>query len=109
MVHRSLALRLLSRYPFTMYEMTHGYALLIREPDWFEHRMLKRLDTDVNPHIFTVGCPEVDRMVKFRDHRLRGRLIGRRFHELMAFCLLIVKMSSRFRLIRSLWSFTDLW
>ena len=45
-----------------------GYELRIREPDWWEHRMLKGPDTDVNLHVFTVGCPEVDRMLRFRDH-----------------------------------------
>lgn len=44
-----------------------GYALRIREPDWFEHRMLKRADPDVNLHVFPPGCPEVDRMLTFRN------------------------------------------
>lgn len=48
-----------------------GYALRIREPDWHQHRVLKGPDTDVNLHVFTVGSPEIDRMVAFRDH-LRG-------------------------------------
>ncbi len=45
-----------------------GYVLRIREPDWWEHRMLKGPDAEVNLHAFTVGCPEVARMVRFRDH-----------------------------------------
>ena len=44
-----------------------GYVLRIREPDWFEHRVLKGPDTDVNVHVFTAGCEEVDRMLLFRD------------------------------------------
>jgi len=44
-----------------------GYVLRIREPDWFEHRLLKGADTEVNVHVFTVGCEEVDRMLLFRD------------------------------------------
>ena len=44
-----------------------GYVLRIREPDWFEHRLLKGPDTEVNVHVFTVGCEEVDRMLLFRD------------------------------------------
>ena len=44
-----------------------GYSLRIREPDWFEHRLLKGPDTDVNVHVFTAGCEEVDRMLLFRD------------------------------------------
>jgi GrpB-like predicted nucleotidyltransferase (UPF0157 family) len=48
-----------------------GYGLRIREPGWYEHRMLKGGDDDVNLHVFAAGCPEVERMVRFRD-RLRA-------------------------------------
>jgi GrpB-like predicted nucleotidyltransferase (UPF0157 family) len=44
-----------------------GYVLRIREPDWFEHRLFKGPDTNVNVHTFSDGCDEVDRMVGFRD------------------------------------------
>jgi GrpB-like predicted nucleotidyltransferase (UPF0157 family) len=44
-----------------------GYTLAIREPDWYEHRVFKGPDTDVNVHVFTEGCEEIDRMVTFRD------------------------------------------
>ena len=44
-----------------------GYVLRIREPDWFEHRVFKGPDTDVNLHVFSIGSPEIDRMVGFRD------------------------------------------
>jgi GrpB-like predicted nucleotidyltransferase (UPF0157 family) len=44
-----------------------GYVLRIREPDWFEHRLLKGPDTNVNLHTFSEGCEEVDRMLAFRD------------------------------------------
>jgi GrpB-like predicted nucleotidyltransferase (UPF0157 family) len=44
-----------------------GYALRICEPDWYEHRMLKGSGTDVNLHVFSAGCPEIDRMLVFRD------------------------------------------
>lgn len=44
-----------------------GYWLKIREPNWFEHRMLKGPDTDVNLHVFSSGCAEIDRMLAFRD------------------------------------------
>ncbi len=46
---------------------TAGYVLRIREPEWFEHRVLKGPDTDINLHVFTVGCPEIDQMLLFRD------------------------------------------
>ena len=44
-----------------------GYVLRIREPDWFEHRMLRGSDPPVNLHVFNPGCEEVDRMLRFRD------------------------------------------
>ncbi len=46
---------------------TAGYILRIREPDWFEHRVFKGPDTNVNLHTFTEGCSEIDRMTEFRD------------------------------------------
>jgi GrpB-like predicted nucleotidyltransferase (UPF0157 family) len=48
-----------------------GYVLRAREPDWFEHRLFKGPDTDINLHVFTVGAAEIDRMLLFRD-RLRA-------------------------------------
>lgn len=44
-----------------------GYKLVVREPDWFEHRMFKSAASDVNLHVFPPECPEVDRMLLFRD------------------------------------------
>ncbi len=44
-----------------------GYVLRIREPEWYEHRVFKGPDTNVNLHVFTEGCPEIARMVGFRD------------------------------------------
>jgi GrpB-like predicted nucleotidyltransferase (UPF0157 family) len=44
-----------------------GYVLRVREPDWFEHRMFKGPDTNINLHVFTVGAAEIDRMLLFRD------------------------------------------
>ncbi len=44
-----------------------GYVLRIREPDWFEHRLFKGPDTNVNVHTFSEGCEEIDRMLRFRD------------------------------------------
>jgi GrpB-like predicted nucleotidyltransferase (UPF0157 family) len=44
-----------------------GYVLRIREPDWFEHRMLKSPVIDGNVHVFSRGCPEIGRMLAFRD------------------------------------------
>lgn len=44
-----------------------GYALRIREPHWYEHRLFNGPDTDINLHVFSAGCPEIDRMLTFRD------------------------------------------
>jgi GrpB-like predicted nucleotidyltransferase (UPF0157 family) len=57
-----------------------GYVLRIREPDWFEHRVFKGPDTNVNLHVFSEGCDEVDRMLAFRD-RLRADVADRELYE----------------------------
>ena len=57
-----------------------GYVLRIREPGWFEHRVLNGPDTEVNLHVFSEGCPEIDRMLAFRD-RLRTHDDERRRYE----------------------------
>jgi GrpB-like predicted nucleotidyltransferase (UPF0157 family) len=46
-----------------------GYVLRIREnePDWYDHRVFKGPDTNVNLHVFSRGCVELERMVGFRD------------------------------------------
>jgi GrpB-like predicted nucleotidyltransferase (UPF0157 family) len=44
-----------------------GYVLKIREPKWYEHRMFKGPDTDINLHVLSSGCEEIDRMLTFRD------------------------------------------
>ena len=57
-----------------------GYALRIREPDWYEHRVLKKLEPNVNLHVFSADCTEVDRMLAFRDH-LRTNEADRELYE----------------------------
>ena len=57
-----------------------GYEFVLREPEWFEHRLFKRLVPNVNLHVFTVGSPEVDRMLLFRDH-LRVDAPDRQLYE----------------------------
>jgi GrpB-like predicted nucleotidyltransferase (UPF0157 family) len=57
-----------------------GYVLTIREPDWYEHRVFKGPDTDVNLHVFSSGCREIDRMLLFRDW-LRSNESDRRLYE----------------------------
>jgi GrpB-like predicted nucleotidyltransferase (UPF0157 family) len=57
-----------------------GYVLQFREPDWYEHRFLRDHNPDVQIHLFTVGSPEVERMLLFRD-RLRARPEERDLYE----------------------------
>ena len=44
-----------------------GYTLRVREPDWYEHRLLRGQDPPVNLHVFNPGCEEVDQMLVLRD------------------------------------------
>lgn len=44
-----------------------GYTLRIREPKWHEHRMFKGPDTDINLHVHSAGCREIERVLLFRD------------------------------------------
>ena len=46
-----------------------GYVVRIREsePEWYGHRVLKGPDTNVNLHVFSDSCVELERMVGFRD------------------------------------------
>ncbi|HEX2372711.1 MAG TPA: GrpB family protein [Actinomycetota bacterium] len=48
-----------------------GYVLVIREPEWFQHRCLKGPDTNVNLHVHPPDSPEVERYLLFRE-RLRA-------------------------------------
>ena len=58
----------------------HDYRLQVREPEWYQHRMLKGPDTDINLHVFSPGCEEVDRMLRFRDW-LRSNTADRELYE----------------------------
>src|SRR5215469_1145589 len=44
-----------------------GYVLRAREPNWYEHRFFKGPDMNINLHVFSPGCPEIARMLGFRD------------------------------------------
>lgn len=44
-----------------------GYELTVREPSWYQHRMLKRVSPNVNLHVFAPNCPEHLRHILFRD------------------------------------------
>lgn len=47
-----------------------GYLLRVREPDWYEHRMFRTREKNAHLHIYSTGCPEIQRNLTFRD-RLR--------------------------------------
>ena len=44
-----------------------GYVLCIREANWHEHRMFKGPGAGINLHVFSTGCPEISRILGFRD------------------------------------------
>lgn len=50
-----------------------GYVLRVREPDWYEHRMVRTPEKDVHIHIYSVGCEEIERVLTFRDRLRRNR------------------------------------
>jgi GrpB-like predicted nucleotidyltransferase (UPF0157 family) len=57
-----------------------GYVLRTREPDWNEHRMFRGLWPPVHLHVYSQGCPELRRVIAFRD-RLRADEADRRLYE----------------------------
>lgn len=48
-----------------------GYELRVREPQFWEHRMLRTPARDVHVHVLPPASPEVERYLLFRD-RLRA-------------------------------------
>jgi GrpB-like predicted nucleotidyltransferase (UPF0157 family) len=57
-----------------------GYELRVREPDWHEHRMFRPPEKDVHVHVYSTGCPEIQRNLIFRN-RLRANIDDRRRYE----------------------------
>jgi GrpB-like predicted nucleotidyltransferase (UPF0157 family) len=57
-----------------------GYVLRVREPDWNEHRMFRTPEKEVHIHIYSAGCPEIERNLTFRD-RLRRNIDDRSRYE----------------------------
>lgn len=56
-----------------------GFTLVIREPEWFEHRVFRGPRRLINLHVFSSGCVEVERMLLFRDH-LRANAADRELY-----------------------------
>ncbi len=44
-----------------------GFVLRMRHPEWNEHRVFKSKRINVNLHVWSVGAPEIDRHLAFRD------------------------------------------
>ncbi|WNV84065.1 GrpB family protein [Umezawaea sp. Da 62-37] len=44
-----------------------GYVHTVREPSWYEHRLLRLAEPRVNLHVFGPDCPELVRHRMFRD------------------------------------------
>ena len=57
-----------------------GYLLRVREPAFFEHRMLRTTARDVHVHVYSPGSPEIGRNIRFRD-RLRRSAEDRARYE----------------------------
>ena len=57
-----------------------GYELRIREPGFYEHRMLRTPDRDVHLHVLSTGSPEIERYLLLRD-RLRSDTADRTLYE----------------------------
>jgi GrpB-like predicted nucleotidyltransferase (UPF0157 family) len=49
-----------------------GYSLRVRDPGFFEHRLLRTPTRDVHVHVFSPGAPEIARMLTFRDQLRRS-------------------------------------
>ena len=45
-----------------------GYTFVLREPEWFEHRLFRDTSPRVNLHVFGRGNEEVTAVLAFRDH-----------------------------------------
>jgi len=60
-----------------------GYRLVIREPDWYQHRVLngpEGTEPAVNLHVHPPDSPEIARNLRFRD-RLRADRADRELYE----------------------------
>jgi GrpB-like predicted nucleotidyltransferase (UPF0157 family) len=57
-----------------------GFRLAIREPDWYEHRVLKGTGVAINLHVLPPQSPEIDRYLRFRG-QLRADESDRELYE----------------------------
>ena len=61
-------------------DLTHaGFILRIRERDWYEHRCFQHADIDLRLHVFAIDCPEIGKMLAFRDVLRRNAVLRDRY------------------------------
>jgi len=60
-----------------------GFELRVREPSWYEHRLLEMRSTDIgwHLHVFSSECEEIDRMLAFREWLREHEDDRRRYEE----------------------------
>ena len=75
--------------------VAQGFRLRLREPDWFEHRLLDGATCRANLHVFSAGSHEITRMLVFRDH-LRCNAEDRDLYE-----------ATKHRLAKQTWRYTQ--
>jgi len=61
-----------------------GYELILREPHWYQHRLLRRTGPAVNLHVFAAGSTEIEAMLTFRDHLRRHTACRARYGQAKA-------------------------
>lgn len=59
-----------------------GYSLIVREREWFEHRMLRGPKHKINLHVFSKDCSEVEKMLAFRDWLRENKADRKRYAEI---------------------------
>jgi GrpB-like predicted nucleotidyltransferase (UPF0157 family) len=59
-----------------------GYVLRVREPEWNEHRMFRTPQKDVHIHVYSAGCPEIRRVLTFRNRLRRDAADRSRYEQL---------------------------
>ncbi|MDB4992468.1 MAG: hypothetical protein JWL75_713 [Parcubacteria group bacterium] len=59
-----------------------GYELRVREPDYFEHRMVRTPDKDVHIHIYPPSAPDVERYRLVRNELRQNKELRDKYGKL---------------------------
>ncbi len=59
-----------------------GYELRVREPDYYEHRMVRTPEKDVHIHIYPPAAPDVERYYFVRDELRQNEALRKKYGEL---------------------------